>query len=83
MSKDVNQSDVLAKLKAADQRRNRAAMKGVLAAVLAWLVGFAVLAILFSLRPGGTLLDVITLVWQLGFMPMAGLLGFFVYRKSR
>ena len=70
------------RLKEADERRRRAITYSLTAAAGAWVAAFAVYAVLKSMQPGGTMLDLVLLLWN-AVMIAAPLAGYVVYRRMR
>ena len=71
------------KLKEIDERKKRAVSKAVGAAVIAFVLAFAIKAGLMSLRPGGTVLNIVLLLWDLVVIGAPLAAGLWVYRKNR
>ena len=70
------------RLKDINDRRNRAILKAVGVALLAWIVAFAIYAGLKSIHSGSTLLDIILLLWN-AVIVAAPFVGVWVYKKNK
>ena len=70
------------RLKEADTRRRRAIAYSISAAAGAWVAAFLVYAVLKSMQPGGTMLDLVLLLWN-AVIIAAPFVGYVVYRRMR
>jgi hypothetical protein len=80
-SKNRNES-TSDKIREIDERRKRAITKAVGASVLAWIIAFAIYAILKSVHDRSTFLDIILLLWN-AVIIAAPFVGVWVYRKNK
>lgn len=83
MSEDQTAKQATEKLKEIDERKKRAVSKAVGAAVIAFILAFVIKFGLMSLRPGGTLLNILLLLWDLVLIGAPVAAGLWVYKKNR
>ena len=69
-------------LRETDERRSRAIKYSVGVAFVAWAAAWIVFALLKSMQPGGTLLDIVLLFWNAVIIG-APAAGYVVYRRMR
>ena len=70
------------KLQENDQRRKRAVKLGLITALAAWIVAFAVYAGLKSIRSNSSIVDIILLLWSAVIIG-APFIGLWVYKKNK
>ena len=80
-SKGENAS-TLEKLKEIDERIKRAGRMGIGAALLAMIVAITIYAVLKSIHPRSTQMDIILLLWN-AVIIAAPLVGVWVYKKNK